>query len=344
MDLREKLNDLPVSRRKLLAGAAAGGGLLVAWSLWPRSYSSPLTPREGEEGFGGWLVIGRDGVVTVAVPQLEMGQGIGTVLAQVAATELGADWRQVGIEPVPPAGFFANLPLSAEWSPLWEGFLSGGDDPEDRSVERFARSNDFTVTAAGTSLAAYELPLREAAASARDMLTRVAADRWGVEPEQCEVAEGFLIHSNDRLPFGELVGEAAGYDPPDPPPLRPLPAFEEPIPGEGGAQTLYARLDLPSKVDGSHRFAGDIRLPGMVYASVRHGPHGLPELLRFNEGAVAGTRGLVSVVRSRRWLAAVAETGWIADRALAQKRPEFTRPRAREQVVGDSDQEKAVEN
>lgn len=343
MDLRKKLSGLPVSRRKLLVGAAAGGGLLLAWSLWPRSYASPLAAREDETEFGGWLVIGRDGVITVALPQLEMGQGVGTVLAQVAATELGADWRQVGIEPVPPAGFFANLPLAAEWAPLWEGFLGAGDHPQDGTVKRFARSNDFTLTAAGTSLAAYELPLREAAASARDMLTRVAADRWEVEPEECEVAEGFVIRGSDRLPFGDLVEEAADYDPPDPPPLRPTPPFEEPIPGEGGAQTLFTRLDLPSKVDGSHLFAGDIRLPGLVYASIRHGPHGLPELLRFDEDAAAGTQGLVAVVRSRRWLAAVAESWWIADQTLARMRPQFTGPGALEQVVIDSEMERAVE-
>ena len=325
---RTKLNDLSVSRRKLLVGAAAGGGLLVAWNYWPRKYASPLLAREGEEIFGGWLVIGRDGVVTIAQPQLEMGQGVGTVLAQLAAVELGADWRQIGIEPVPPASNFANLPLAREWSSLWKGWL-----PEsDRSVARFARSQDFTVTACGTSLAAYELPLREAAASARDMLTRAAADRWEVEPEQCQVAEGFVIHGEQRMAFGDLVEEAAWLDPPDPAPLRPMPAFEQPIPGEADAQGMYPRLDLPSKVDGSHLFAGDIRLPGMVYASIRHGPEGLPELLRFSERAAVGTPGLVAVVRSKRWLAAVAESWWIADQALAKMRPEFTGPGALEQV------------
>ena len=343
MDIRETLSELPVSRRKLLAGAAAGGGLLLAWTLWPRAYPSPLVPREGDHVFAGWLVVGRDGVVSVAVPQLEMGQGVGTVLAQIAATELGADWRQIGIEPVAPAGFFANLPLAAEWAPLWEGLLGAGDDPKDSSVGKFARSNDFTVTAAGTTLAAYEMPLREAAASARDMLARAAAGRWDVEPEECEVNEGFVIHQDKRLPFGELADDAAALDPPDLPPLRPLAAFEEPIPGEGDAPTQFPRLDLPSKVDGSHLFAADIRLPGMVFASIRHGPHGLPELLRFDESAAANTRGLVAVVKSKRWLAAVATSWWIADQALARMRPHFTGPGALAQVVLDSELERALE-
>lgn len=343
MDLRRKLNELPVSRRKLLAGAAAGGGLLLAWSLWPRNYKSPLSADEDARVFAGWLVIGRDGVVTVAVPQLEMGQGVGTLLAQIAATELGADWRQVGIEPVPPSGFFANLPLAAEWSPLREGLLGAGDRAEDWSVDRFARRNDFSVTACGTSLPAYEMPLREAAASARDMLVRAAANRWEVGPEECEVAEGFIIQGQRRLPFGELVGDAAELELPDPAPLRPLPAFEEPIPGEGAGQTLFTRLDLPSKVDGSHLFAADIRLPGMVYASIRHGPVGLPELLRFSQNAVEGTRGLVAVIKSKRWIAAVAESWWIADQALSRMRPQFTGPSALEHDRLAAEMERAVE-
>ena len=71
-----------VTRRGLLIGAAAGGGLLLAWSFQPRRFSNPLVPGEDEVGFGAWLKIARDGVVTVAVPQLEMGQGVTTLLPQ----------------------------------------------------------------------------------------------------------------------------------------------------------------------------------------------------------------------------------------------------------------------
>ncbi|QZD93620.1 molybdopterin-dependent oxidoreductase [Qipengyuania xiapuensis] len=344
MDIREKLSGIEISRRKLMIGAAAGGGLLVAWTLWPRSYASPMVAGEGEALFEGWLTIGRDGVVTVAVPQLEMGQGVGTVLAQVAATELGADWRQIGIEPTPPSGHFANLPLAAHWSPLWSNFPAQADSEDAWLVERFARRGDFNATALGTSLAAYERPLREAAASARDMLTRAAAERWDIAPEQCEVVEGFVIHEGTRLPFGELAMEAARLDPPDPAPLRPLAASEEPIPGEADASTIFPRLDLPSKVDGSHIFAGDVRLPGMLFASIRHGPAGLPELLRFDEDAVKGMRGLRTVVTSKRWIAAVADSWWIADQALGRMRAHFTGPGALEQIVLESDMERAIES
>ena len=319
---------IAVSRRGLLTGGAVAGGLLVAWSLWPRRYAAPLTPGEGEAAFGGWLTLGRDGVVTVSIPQLEMGQGITTILAQIAAVELGADWRQIAVEPAPPAGLYANLPLAADWSRMWSSLPSFADEPGGWLVERFARSNAFTATAAGTSLAAYELPLREAAASARDMLTRAAAARFDIAPEECLVENGLVLHGGKALAFGVLVDEAAALEPPDPPPLRSTPAFEEPTFGEAEGPTAFPRLDLPAKIDGSFLFAGDIRLPGMVYASIRHGPWGTPELLRFDPDAAAGMRGLVRVIRSKRWLAAVATSWWIADQALSRMRAQFAGPGA----------------
>ena len=325
---KQGLKRLSVSRRGLLTGGAVAGGLVVAWTLWPRHYGAPLAAGEGEAAFGGWLTIARDGVVTVSIPQLEMGQGVTTVLAQIAAVELGADWRQIAVEPAPPAGLYANLPLAAEWASLWSLVPALADEPDSLLTERFARSQAFGATAAGTSIAAYEQPLREAAASARDMLTRAAAARFDVAPEECTVENGIVSHGQKALAFGALVDEAAALDPPDPAPLRPTPAFEEPTFGEAEGVTAFPRLDLPAKIDGSFLFAGDIRLPGMLYASIRHGPWGTPELFRFDTEAAAGMRGLVRIVRSKRWLAAVATSWWIADQALARMRAQFTGPGA----------------
>ncbi|TMM47202.1 xanthine dehydrogenase family protein molybdopterin-binding subunit [Qipengyuania marisflavi] len=317
---------MTLTRRQFAVGAAAGGGLLVAWYLWPRSYPSPLSPGPGEHVFGGWLTIARDGVVTVAVPQLEMGQGVNSLLAQVAAVELGADWRQIAVEPAPPSGIYGNLPLAAKWAGLWSSVPSLADEADDRLTENFARGEMFAATADGTALEAFELPIRNAAAAARTMLAMAAAERWDIDFEECEVADGFVTYGDERLSFGALVEDAASYDPPDPPPLRPQAASEGPIAGEAEAQTAFPRLDLPAKVDGSFLFACDIRLPGLVYASIRHGPLGQPELSRFDADAVKGMRGVVGVVRSKRYLAAVAESWWTAEQALKAMRPVFRGP------------------
>jgi isoquinoline 1-oxidoreductase beta subunit len=164
---------MQVSRRGLLAGAAAGGGLLVAWWLMPRNYRTPLVAARGEHVFGAYLKIAADGVVTVAVPQLEMGQGITTLLPQIIAHELGADWRQIAVEPAPVSGAYANVPLARKWIALWDPIASGLSEAADSLMaDRFAAAQRFSATAAGTSIEAYEMPCREAAAAARAMLAQ----------------------------------------------------------------------------------------------------------------------------------------------------------------------------
>lgn len=314
-----------VSRRGVLAGGALGGGLLVAWYLVPRAFPDAMQAVEGEYKFGAWLRIAEDGVVTVAVPQLEMGQGVTTILPQVVAFELGADWRQVAVEPVPVSGAYANVPLAAKWAPLWVPFLSSVAEPPDSIfAERFAQSNRFTATADGTALAAYEAGCRNAAATARAMLAMEAADRWDVTWEECAVENGLVTHGEKSLTFAELAAGAAAQDPPDPPPLRPEFAAERPLPGQADAPIVWPRLDLPSKVDGTFLFAGDVRLPDMLYAAIKHGPVARAcELTSFNPAAGYAIREVVRVVKGKRWLAAVATDWWSANRAVEAMEPRF---------------------
>ena len=318
---------MTITRRGLLAGAAVGGGLVVAWSLMPRTFESPLEADPGETAFDAWLKIADDGVVTVAVPQLEMGQGVTTILPQIVAMELGADWRQVAVQPAPVSGAYANIPLAAAWAPLWKPLIPAlADDPDDLLLRRWAQDSRFTATAAGTTLAAYEEACRHAGASARAMLAMAAADRWDVEWEQCRAQGGFILHEDRRASFAELALDAARFDAPDPPPLRPEPPAESapPVAEAESERTLaFPRLDLPSKVDGSHVFAADVRLPDMVFAAIRHGPYARAELLDFDEALAARQPGLIQLVRSKRWLAAIADNWWAAEEALRKIAPRF---------------------
>jgi len=135
---------LKIDRRTLLIGGGTGVGLIVAFSLWPRHWKSELTPGRNEETFGNFIRIARDGRITVAVPQVETGQGIWTGLAQMAADELGAAWETVAIEPAPLAKAYAN-PLAKE-----EGWPAG-----------------IRITANSTSVRAFEQPPLHAAAARR---------------------------------------------------------------------------------------------------------------------------------------------------------------------------------
>ena len=312
------------TRRGVLLTAGAAGGLLAAWALTARRFDPPLQPGEGEFAFDAWLKIGKDGVVSVAVPDLEMGQGITTLIPQIVAIELGADWRQIAVEPAPVSGAYGNAPLAAHWAPLWLPVLSAlGDSSDSLMARRFAESEPFAVTAEGTALAAHEAAARAAAAGARAMLAMAAADKWGVAWEECDAIGGFIVHDKQRASFAQLVADAAGYSPPSPPVLRAQPPSERPAEFPAGAALRFPRLDLPAKVDGSFTFAGDVRLPDMLYASIRHGPIGEARLGSFDAAKAKGVQGLVKLVPGKDWLAAVATSWWVAERALNQIAPRF---------------------
>lgn len=296
-----------IDRRSLLVGGGAGIGLVVAWAVWPRSYPSNLTVGDKETAFGAWLKIATDGQVTVAIPQCEYGQGVFTTLPQVLADELGADWRKVGVEQAPLNPLYANALAAAE---LFPGLV-----PE-RLRGAHAVRMGLVLTGGSTSLRSFEAPLRQAGAAARAMLCRAAARRWGVDWRECSTAGGFVLHGQQRLGFGELAADAAG---------EPVPKELPPREDEAGrlAGEPAPRLDGPGKVDGSANFAGDIRLPGMVFAAIRQGPVSTIKLAAIDEAAARAVPGTLHIVRNERWVAVAANNWWAASQALEALNPRF---------------------
>lgn len=331
---------MELTRRRLLVGAALGGGLVVAWALRDRHWPLPLPPGPGETAFDAWIRVARDGVVTVSVPQLEMGQGIATLLARIVAVELGADWRQMGVVFAPVSELYANAPLAARWAEMWLPLMSHTTPdvaPDGWITRNWAQRHRFTATADGMSIAAYEAPLRHAAAGARALLTQAAARRWEVAVDQCTVSGGLVRYGKQTLGFGDLAVEAAALTPPDQPPLRSAPAQENPEAHPAGRAPPCPRLDTPAKVDGGWNFAGDVRLPDMLYAAIRHAPLGeSAHLAGHDAGAARGIDGFVRLVEGPDWLAGVATNSWAAERALAAVAPRFSvhRPVKAESIDG----------
>jgi len=314
-----------LSRRGILIGAAAGGGLVAAFALLPRRYANPFDDgAKGEQDFNAWIRVSTGGVVTVALPVCEMGQGISTLLPQIAAMEMGADWTTVAVEPAPQSPVYADPVLAAHWARLWMPAFAGlAESPTGLLTERYADRKPLLVTADGTALAALEQPVREAAAGVRAVLAMAAAKQWGVRWEQCEAKDGAISHAGKRLPFGALAEAAAGFDPPSPPVLRVDPPREVPSSHPDGMRLDFPRLDLPGKVDGSFTFAGDVRVPGMVHAAIAHGPQGNSVLSHYDKDAAAAVPGLAGVVHARGWVAAAANTWFAADKAVRAMAPTF---------------------
>ncbi|APG63559.1 hypothetical protein LPB140_04065 [Sphingorhabdus lutea] len=315
-----------ITRRKLLVGGGIGAGLILGWGIWPRKYMPNLPLAEGEVLFNNWLKIGKDGQVTIAIAQSEMGQGVYTQMAQILAGELGADWRTIAVQPISGNPEFSNMRVAKKWasallppSTVQDPNLVDDideDGPMINAMAQLAKRGSFIVTAESSSIQQFEMPLRMAGAAARVMLAQVAADKWKIDWESCEVEGGFVIYEKKKLSFGELAEAAAQLDPPSPVPLRASPINE--ISGQ-----MVERLDLPSKVDGSANFAGDIRLPGMVYAAVRAGPIGNSRLKSFNKKGAAKISGLLKTISTNNFLAVVARNSWAANSALDALAPVF---------------------
>src|SRR5256885_8246772 len=163
-----------------------------------------------------------------------MGQGSQTGLAQILADDLEADWSKVRLGPVPEN--------AAGWS---RRMSTGGS------------------TAVRTSWD----PLRKAGATARAMLITAAAEAWKVDRTTCRAQNGAVVHepSGRRLPYAKLAARAANLAVPGDVPLKDPKDFRL-------LGTRVPRLDTPAKVDGSAVFGIDVKVPGMLVASIERCP------------------------------------------------------------------------
>jgi isoquinoline 1-oxidoreductase subunit beta len=299
----------------MLVGGGVGVGLLLTWAAWPRRYPNTVAAADGESVFNGHIKIGNDGRVTVIVPQIEMGQGAYTLLAQIAADELGADWRTIAVAPAAINPQYANHLVASEWDDGTATFLLG--DAARWVQKRTNTADALMITGGSSTIRAFEPALREAGAAARTLLCMAAAVRWDADWRACDAVDGFVVRGNDQVRFGEIAAEAAQFELPSEIPFRI--GTENRLRGKS-----VPRLDLPTKVDGSANYVADIRLPEMVYASIRMGPLGDARLARFDEKAVAASRDVIGTVVHDHWVAAVGQTWFAADKALVASPPHFT--------------------
>jgi isoquinoline 1-oxidoreductase beta subunit len=254
----------------LVAGAAVGGGLLLACSLGERGPTS----RAGD-GFApnAFIRIGRDGAVTLVVSQVEMGQGTYTSMPMLLAEELEVGLDQVTVEHAPPdADLYYNPALG------------------------------FQVTGGSTSVRSFWVPLRTIGAAARVMLVSAAADAWGVDASDCRAERGVVHHdaTGRSLSYGELADRAATRPVPQDIPLKTPDQFRL-------IGTPAPRTDSAAKVDGSAVFGIDVRLPGMRVATVAACPVFGGTLASVDDTQALAVRGVRQVVRLDNAVAVVAD-------------------------------------
>ncbi|MFT5589131.1 MAG: isoquinoline 1-oxidoreductase beta subunit [Bradyrhizobium sp.] len=277
----------------LLAALGVTGALTVGWGLMPprqrQEGSKPLPVVDGEVALNGWIKIGRDGIVTVAMHRSEMGQGVHTALPMLVAEELDVPLSMVRIMQAPIDKIYGNVTMLADGLPF---------HPDDnglikRSAQwltaKVARELGLMVTGGSSSVKDAWGPMREAGATARAMLVAAAAQQWKVPDAECRTDAGVVSHPDGRrASYGELV-EAAVHSKPGTISLRQPAQFKL-------IGTPQPRRDSAVKVDGSAIFGLDVRVPAMVYAAVRMSPTLGGSVGQFVEGAVRAMPGVLQVV------------------------------------------------
>jgi len=248
---------------------ALGGSITVLLNIDVRSLlAEPTQGRGYPTDLNAYLRIGEDGRIALFTGKIEMGQGVNTSLGQMLADELDV-----------PLNFIDPVMGDTDVCP-WDMGTFGS------MTTRF-----------------FGPPLRRAGAEARSVLVQLAAERLQLPADRLDTRDGFVFDKQapaTRVGYGELVkGQkierqvTAGVQP-------------EPVAEHEVCNRPAPRIDAEAKVTGAAQYAGDIRLPGMLYGAVLRPPaHGARMLSVDTSGAeaISGARiirdgDLVAVLHS----------------------------------------------
>jgi isoquinoline 1-oxidoreductase beta subunit len=282
----------PITRREFLKKSAAFAGLTIGICVTPFGYrivkAGHLKKDPGLFIPNAWIEISPGNRVTIVINKSEMGQGVSTSLPMIAADELDADWRLVRFIEAPAGERYGD--------PNWGGQqLTGGS----------------------TSVRHMYEPLRKAAAAAREMLVRAAAETWGVPAGECVTSQSTVRHvkSGRILTYGDVAEKASSLPVPQSVVLKKETQFKvigKPI----------ARLDIPAKVDGEAQFGIDTFVPDMLYAAIARPAAYGAKAISYDKGAARKVTGVSHIMEMSRGIAVCGRTldgAWKGKEALQVK-------------------------
>lgn len=307
----------------IAAGSLAGGGLalgVAGLTFAPNRLSRLPGPDGAATQLNTWVKLAPDDTVTVIVPHCEMGQGAQTALAMMLAEELDADWSRVRVEEAPAEAVYANGYLVRAFAPAAADVPKFMERALDYGSFRLMQWMEMQTTGGSSSVRGTgQFGMRMAGGVARTMLIEAAAKRWKVPAAQCQAKSSKVLHpgSNRSATFGELAAEAAQMELPSHPQLKSRDQYSivgRPIP----------RLDIPSKVDGTARYAIDVTLPDMLYATIAAAPVFGAKLGSVDPAPALALPGVKRVVKLDNAVAVVADSYWRALKALRLLAPSFT--------------------
>lgn len=273
------------NRRSFLKVSLAGsGGLMLSFSWLAACSPSDTTKAVPSAWFdlNAYLSIADNGEVTIMSPNPEVGQNVKTSMPMIIADELDVRWEDVIVK---------QAPLNSE---------------------------SFTRQVAGGSQSIRQgwQSLRMAGATAREMLKSAAAKKWNVSASDCSTENGFVIHGNDKLSYGELATMAAGLE--VPPEVRLKDPSEFKIIG-----TDRRNVDIEGIITGKPLFGLDTKKEGMQYAVVLRPPAFGLKLKSYDDSASRTVNGVNDVIQFGSKIAVLANSTWAAMKGQRTLRAEW---------------------
>ena len=265
-----------------------GGGIIVFFSADAVDLLAQGRGRALPTDFNAFLKIGEDGAVAVYTGKIEMGQGIITSLAQMAADELGVALSSINM-------------------------VMGDTDlcPYDQG------------TFGSMSTRFFGPALRKAAAEAKSVLIDLAAEQLKTPKEKLSVDNGAVFVTADkktRVTFGQLTkGQKITRKVEGTAVLKTVSEFT--VMGKPTTRT-----DAAAKVTGKAQYAGDIRQPGMLYARILRPPAHGATVKNVNTSAAEKISG-ITVVNQDGLIAVLHQDPETAEKALAAIKAEFDVPK-----------------
>jgi isoquinoline 1-oxidoreductase beta subunit len=252
-----------------------GAGLGLALTLPALAHTASAAATSFQPNI--WVRIAPDETITVVLNKSEMGQGVINGLPTILVDELDASMSRVRTEIAQPDHAY-DVPGFGEM-----------------------------VTGESTAIRDFWMPLRKAGASARAMLVGAAAQQWGVAPSECSTSQGVVFHksSGRSLTYGSVASVAAAMPVPKNVPLKSSDQFT--LIGK-----KHPRTDIPAKVNGTARYGIDVRVPGMVYASIARSRVFGGSVRSVNPRKAKAVPGVIDVVQISNGVAVIATDTWAA--------------------------------
>ena len=274
-----KIAQLKNSARRgfLKTSGAFSGGLMIGFGL---PMGGPAQAAGLMHTPSAWVHIADDNTITLISARAEMGQGVYTSMPMLIAEELNVDIQKVKVAFAPPGKVYGNALIFG-----------------------------LQLTGGSTSVREGYDKLRLAGAQVREMLVAAAAAKWKVDASTLKAENGYVTGAKGKkASYGQLAEAASKMPVPEKPAMKDPSQFR--IVGK-----KTTRLDTPSKVNGTARFSIDVKLPGMVYASLEQSPVQGGKVKSFDATKAKAMPGVVDVVQIPDGVAVVADTYWHAVKA-----------------------------